>query len=510
MAFPSVTPNTDLASVLASLGGQVQNPLAGLPPAMALDPTQPGPTALGPPPAMPPPSMPRPDGPTSDNAVVRTIRSLAPLIFAAIAAKQGGPQSSAAVLQGLSLAQERKKAEAQAQAELDAKNAVTAEAAAFKRDEFNLKKQQAIADFFAKEVQPTLAQPEAQDPAWRARALVLLDERGVAMGLPKGYVMTRAGSPNAEALAKAASAELARLQNDPRYKDADVDHFVLQTVPPALARMGVKGDAQGRLPVTHLRALAGLSLIDPETGSPVPKTVKAEQPATEFERYLGTVLQDEAAKRGKTPADLTPAERRAITLQARKEYGQADDRPTAASAEPMGDLPIKVQTRVDVVATSFRNEPVVKQVQTQAEAYDFVKNTPNNTDSSADDQALIYAFAKAMDPNSVVREGEYATVQKYAQSWASTFGFNASRVFANGPFLSPEARRNMKETIRRRYAAGRKQYDNLAAQYAKRVNQITGKTDGANRLIDYSAVFPDTSAAGVNVGGFIVKPSGGR
>ena len=49
--------------------------------------------------------------------------------------------------------------------------------------------------------------------------------------------------------------------------------------------------------------------------------------------------------------------------------------------------------------------------------------------TSTNDQALIYAFAKAMDPTSSVREGEYATVQKYAQSFANQLGFDVNRLF---------------------------------------------------------------------------------
>jgi hypothetical protein len=32
---------------------------------------------------------------------------------------------------------------------------------------------------------------------------------------------------------------------------------------------------------------------------------------------------------------------------------------------------------------------------------------------------MVYAFAKIMDPESVVREGEYETVKKYSQSLLS-------------------------------------------------------------------------------------------
>ena len=33
-----------------------------------------------------------------------------------------------------------------------------------------------------------------------------------------------------------------------------------------------------------------------------------------------------------------------------------------------------------------------------------------------------------MDPDSVVREGEYATVQKYSQTWGQKFGMDVNRI----------------------------------------------------------------------------------
>jgi hypothetical protein len=105
------------------------------------------------------------------------------------------------------------------------------------------------------------------------------------------------------------------------------------------------------------------------------------------------------------------------------------------------------------------------------------------------------AFAKAMDPDSVVREGEYATVQKYAQSWAESFGFNAARIFSNTTFLTPQARANMKATIRQRYQAGLGQYNNVRKSFGDRINKITRKGDGLERLTDYAAGFPTGTAA---------------
>jgi hypothetical protein len=87
-----------------------------------------------------------------------------------------------------------------------------------------------------------------------------------------------------------------------------------------------------------------------------------------------------------------------------------------------GGLSNQQNTRVNQITGQFDNEPIVKNYNIIAEGKAFVDSISNNTQNPADQQGLIYAFAKAMDPNSVVREGEYATVQKYAQSWAQSCG----------------------------------------------------------------------------------------
>lgn len=159
----------------------------------------------------------------------------------------------------------------------------------------------------------------------------------------------------------------------------------------------------------------------------------------------------------------------------------------------IGDLPKPIQAAVDGIARGFGTEPVVKTVQKAAEAVAFANGMDPNTTNPADDQALIYAFAKAMDPDSVVREGEYATVQKYSQSWADTYGFNVKRIFSNSPFLTPKTRADLKKTIQAKFAAMRGQYDNLRKSYAQRINKKTGRADGESFLTDYGGGFPDTA-----------------
>jgi hypothetical protein len=166
---------------------------------------------------------------------------------------------------------------------------------------------------------------------------------------------------------------------------------------------------------------------------------------------------------------------------------------------PQG-LDPRAQRRVDAKTKAFDSLPVVKKVQTMAEAVSFVQGMNPKTQNPADDQALIYAFAKVMDPESVVREGEYATVQKYAQQWAATLGFNAARIFSNTPFLTETARSNMKSTIKARYQATKAQYDNVRRSYGGQVNTITGQSDGETYLTDYGGAFPEETAQQVPKG----------
>jgi hypothetical protein len=167
----------------------------------------------------------------------------------------------------------------------------------------------------------------------------------------------------------------------------------------------------------------------------------------------------------------------------------------AQTAKATAGLPVATQRRVDIKARAFDSQPIVKKIQTMAEAVTFADGLDPKTTNPADDQALIYSFAKAMDPESVVREGEYATVQKYAQSWAERFGFDVARIFSNTTFLTPEARANMKATIRARYQAARPQYDNVRQSYVTQINRITKQADGNDYLVDYGAAFPEAGSA---------------
>jgi len=152
-------------------------------------------------------------------------------------------------------------------------------------------------------------------------------------------------------------------------------------------------------------------------------------------------------------------------------------------------LDSKTLTQVQGIANSFDNEQVVKNYNVIAEGYNFVRGLSDKSTNPADDQALIYALAKALDPNSVVREGEYATAQKYAQSWVKAYGKTVTQALQGKGFLSEEARRNIKTTIGSRFQASKQNYDNVYNEYGRRINNITGSADGLDYLTNYGGAY---------------------
>jgi LysM repeat protein len=144
----------------------------------------------------------------------------------------------------------------------------------------------------------------------------------------------------------------------------------------------------------------------------------------------------------------------------------------------------QINSTVNQIAGAFDNEPIVKAYNEATSGYQTLLDIGTESGSPADDIAFIYAFAKIMDPNSVVREGEYATIQRYAQSWADDFGFKAQRIFSNTNFLSKDAKEKMLATLGTKYKAIQGQYENLRNSYQSDINSV--KTGQFRGLPEYS------------------------
>lgn len=153
------------------------------------------------------------------------------------------------------------------------------------------------------------------------------------------------------------------------------------------------------------------------------------------------------------------------------------------------DVPIKLRPSVEKITGAWDNEAVVKRYSALAEGAAFLDSINPNTKNSSENIGAVYAFAKAMDPDSVVREGEYATVEKYAQSLAESYGLQIQRFYNNTNFLTAEAITNMKSTLRMKYNIQLSAYNSLLTEYGRRINGVTGKTNGTEFLHDYSIPF---------------------
>lgn len=157
------------------------------------------------------------------------------------------------------------------------------------------------------------------------------------------------------------------------------------------------------------------------------------------------------------------------------------------------------QTRINSIVNEFNNEQSVKNYQTVAEGVDFARSlasklaTPGAKLTSAENIGMLYAFAKAMDPGSVVREGEYATVQKYAQSWAESFGLNVQRIFNNQQFLTDEAVKNLSSVMQAKYNSSEKNYQNILNSYNKKI-EAAKSGDVGGSITDYSQPFSQKTA----------------
>lgn len=160
------------------------------------------------------------------------------------------------------------------------------------------------------------------------------------------------------------------------------------------------------------------------------------------------------------------------------------------------NAPVRNESRLDRLAREFKDDPVVKEFKIVQEAGQFVRAMDPNKNDPALDQALLYSFAKIMDPGSVVREGEYRTVQRYAQSWLDNFKIDAMSVLDRQAVLTPKARAQLKNVVLARANPRQQQYRALREQYGKRLDSIGGPGAGNEYLQDMEAAFPEPVSGG--------------
>jgi hypothetical protein len=450
MNLPTLDAATmDLPTMLAALGKTAG---IGAVPPDAPTPLA-SPTPMDPMPAMPP-SMPTSMSPTvPESGMAKALKSLAPLIFAGIAAKQGGPLSSAALLKGMADARQYRDKQQREQAELDARNATTAESARLRMAELDQRKQADALAFRQKTIEGLDAHRNAAD---RAQYIALSEAYGMkAYGLPTGWL---SGLPmpdtHEEDVTRArALVDLAKKTHGDRYNDFIANDPVV--------------DFQGQqVPFSRVAQLAGLGLTGAD-GKVIPQSTKANEPVDAFERFWQkTYLPDAEERLGKPVAQWTKAELKRETLQAKKELNQADDRPTDSTLIEIRNLQADLLRRqqnagmtpaqfnqAQSLANDYNGNQQTKDYQTRYSAYGTILATQKSGPSAAGDLSLVFAYMKMLDPGSTVREGEQASAAnaRGVPDWVRSLYNN----IVTGQRLTPSQRKDFSNRARDIYGASK-------------------------------------------------------
>ena len=130
------------------------------------------------------------------------------------------------------------------------------------------------------------------------------------------------------------------------------------------------------------------------------------------------------------------------------------------------------------VQSAFKFAPLLRQ-------YDKIKVSDL---SSSQRQGIISDYAKALDPDSVVREGEYATVAKYSSSFGEKTLSEINQFLSGNWTLSDAAAQKVIDAIKSRGKNYMEQEKNVRNQYIEKINRATGYKDGEDQIIypDYA------------------------
>lgn len=152
----------------------------------------------------------------------------------------------------------------------------------------------------------------------------------------------------------------------------------------------------------------------------------------------------------------------------------------------LATLPTSIQGKVISIANGFGDKPNIKKYIEAIDSNNIVRGIDPKSKNPADHQQIVYAFAKALDPDSAVKEGEYDTIKKYAQSSISKYGKEITNAINGTGFLSEKAIENIQTTINNTLESRKTNYLNSVKETRKIINNIAGTDVADEIMIDYS------------------------
>jgi hypothetical protein len=183
----------------------------------------------------------------------------------------------------------------------------------------------------------------------------------------------------------------------------------------------------------------------------------------------------------KAPAQIVTAiERATDKVSAAKAAGKY-----ATKAETVSSGSNQSTDNERALMTQFRNEPIVKDFNTILVQKGTIDNYIQNGVGGPADLALVFSFMKGLDPNSVVRETEYANAAKSGNLFQGAFAKFNGYFKEKGGILPANVRSEFQNLVNQKLAVQQRAYENLASQYTD-ISTRQG-LNPKNVVIDYAS-----------------------
>jgi hypothetical protein len=204
-----------------------------------------------------------------------------------------------------------------------------------------------------------------------------------------------------------------------------------------------------------------------------------------------------------SPSDRRADQRLDMSAQSEARQAAAAERSVENDARNQGRQ--NVQSETDL-RKEFLSQPDAKDFPLIASAYGNVVATARN-DSAAGDLSLIFAFMKILDPNSVVREQEFANAQNAASVPDQIR--NAYNRVLSGERLNPNQRADFVRQAQSVYGNRLERYNGLAERY-RGLAESYGFMPDRVALVEAMPEQPAPTTARAAEGDGVAKPVTGR
>ena len=218
--------------------------------------------------------------------------------------------------------------------------------------------------------------------------------------------------------------------------------------------------------------------------------------AGDFARIIGdpnaTQAQKQAAQKGiDMLAGLAAIEaeaRQNVILTPAKEAQNIRIR--QSGQQTIAGLTPAQNSTVQSIATRLDNHKTVQDFTVQVGRYQSMKNIMDRGFGGGGDLAVIYEFMRALDPQSVVRESEFASAAKSGNIFAGALARFNGYLKETGGSLPDALKREFLGIVEQKMGVARNQAGQVFKAFGERIDTVTGEPGSYKRyLTDYANLF---------------------